>query len=1214
MPSKSKVKRLRERDETALDADLCHYLQEHRVGRAKSKEQKRQQWLETTQRNYAPPFLHQLRPRMWHIGSALTVSALPAPRLPEVAFCGRSNCGKSTLMNHLCGWGKAYGSKNCIARRIAFRRTTELNFYNVGKPSLLRFVDLPGYGFASASVEQRTRWTEFSLCKYRKTLKLVLVLLDARLGFLDSDREFLGFLERNKVRWQVVLTKADLVPRKELTMRIQMIQKHEIGSTTSAQYSCMHSPPIPISGLKHQNLESLRSVVEKFALNEQVVVDGMKQNIYDLVELQRIRRVQKQGRRKTRLKEKQRAKEMEVGAKNLASTLARWGLSEEEEGEEVAERGGEGGAAEGGGDEQLYSAAVNGREEQHEADRPDAGEDHADGLSLGPESGSSSREAADAQQSADACSAGNGELRGSHFPPVQLQPAVRVVTPDVAAAAPPNGSCDHSVSSSSNPVSTKSPYFDDDASPYFDDASRLRQKLVAEKAAPSTVRSSSSRCRNSADASGELLDPLSGLPGVVSFDMSVGGGLNLLSNLSYSDSKRSRSLMPNLDETRVADKIAAQLEHEARDFSRKHQKGKPEKLSPQSLGGRVGPAAVGEANVLTEAELNLVADRVQHTSVREDDEEQNHFERDGTSGELTADEKQVAFRSMPGGKNKGRAGKFSLQEEMRRRHTMEWRTALVAGVADANGANASPSSSASPSQGPTSAEVAGEGKKATALLGATTRSPPRVVLPGASNAAKTTPVDRIGLFTPLGVELPKGIQKWKYVGKPSPKHPALMKQRVDVASVLRLQGKGAGDADHVKLDRKTGQIKEKVDKKSGNALTFEEGREKMVRWIAKNRKRPDLLAEAGSIKKADLERDFLETNRKRLGGSVESMEDLRKIDTNIPKEADPLLNKEVRALGRGLRRKNLMTKKTRHPGTAATSHTLGTRQRLRLFRRYLQRGILASSFAYLVMEAHNFLYDEMMCLDRGGRGAAEAALCYLREEDARAAVQEGGEATAISKEAEADTGSICIANRRRDRLRRQAEWAVSREDVDAARTGKGDAGRAAASGNGSGSEQPVRRSLIEELDHDSAVQRWRERLFARARGAVLELGASSTTAWRNLEVYSRPKYNSRNDHSGSVTKVCACDIDARGLAELERRVLAAGALKVGLTFVAGDAESRLPFPDASFDTVTMSFLLSFVTDPVRVLDEATRVLKKNGRILLLERGASAYGLVRGARN
>lgn len=116
LPSKSKVKRLRERAETRLDADLCHYLQEHRVGRAKSKEQKRQQWLETTQRNYAPPFLQQLRPRMWHIGSALTVSALPAPRLPEVAFCGRSNCGKSTLMNHLCGWGKAYGlSKNCIA-------------------------------------------------------------------------------------------------------------------------------------------------------------------------------------------------------------------------------------------------------------------------------------------------------------------------------------------------------------------------------------------------------------------------------------------------------------------------------------------------------------------------------------------------------------------------------------------------------------------------------------------------------------------------------------------------------------------------------------------------------------------------------------------------------------------------------------------------------------------------------------------------------------------------------------------------------------------------------------------------------------------------------------------------------------------------------------------------------------------------------------------
>eukprot|EP00438_Fugacium_kawagutii_P000032 Skav208218 [mRNA] locus=scaffold3686:49511:49888:- [translate_table: standard] len=123
--------------------------------------------------------------KLW--AAALHESQLPLARLPEVAVCGRSNSGKSTLINYLCG-------QYCANMRRAPGSTMELYFWKVGRPAQLCLVDLPGYGFAEAPDEKRLQWTEFTLwyIRARKNLKRVLLLIDGRQGLKPSDRETLG--------------------------------------------------------------------------------------------------------------------------------------------------------------------------------------------------------------------------------------------------------------------------------------------------------------------------------------------------------------------------------------------------------------------------------------------------------------------------------------------------------------------------------------------------------------------------------------------------------------------------------------------------------------------------------------------------------------------------------------------------------------------------------------------------------------------------------------------------------------------------------------------------------------------------------------------------------------------------------------------------------------------------------------------------------------
>ena len=144
--------------------------------------------------------------------SAPGLQFLPDPVVEEVAFAGRSNVGKSSLLNKLTNRIGLARTSNTPGR------TQELNFFEVGEPVQFRLVDMPGYGFAKAPKDVVLKW-RFLVNDYlrgRAVLKRALVLIDARHGPKEIDVDIMKMLDEAAVSYHLVLTKADKIKASEL--------------------------------------------------------------------------------------------------------------------------------------------------------------------------------------------------------------------------------------------------------------------------------------------------------------------------------------------------------------------------------------------------------------------------------------------------------------------------------------------------------------------------------------------------------------------------------------------------------------------------------------------------------------------------------------------------------------------------------------------------------------------------------------------------------------------------------------------------------------------------------------------------------------------------------------------------------------------------------------------------------------------------------------
>ena len=161
------------------------------------------------------------------VHGAVQLDQLPAPGLPELAFAGRSNVGKSSLVNALTGQKTLARISNTPGR------TQQINFFDLGQRLML--VDLPGYGYARASKKSIAEWTHLIhlYLKGRVNLRRICLLVDSRHGLKDNDRALMTELDRDAVVYQIVLTKSDKPKSAELEKTLASIttelRKHPAG-------------------------------------------------------------------------------------------------------------------------------------------------------------------------------------------------------------------------------------------------------------------------------------------------------------------------------------------------------------------------------------------------------------------------------------------------------------------------------------------------------------------------------------------------------------------------------------------------------------------------------------------------------------------------------------------------------------------------------------------------------------------------------------------------------------------------------------------------------------------------------------------------------------------------------------------------------------------------------------------------------------------------